>query len=174
MGVVQRKSMRLNEYDYSSPGYYYVTFCTKDRIEWFGKVEKEQMIYNTYGETACQIWENIPFHYRNVDTDEYIVMPNHIHGVIVIREKNVGTEQCSVPTKTMNKRYGLLSKVVKSFKDVYKKTLRNQFHVDDFDWQRSFYDHIIRSEKSLYHIRRYIINNPLKWEVDKNNPKNWE
>ena len=82
----------------------------------------------------------------------------------------VGTEHCSVPTK---KRYGLLSKIIKSYEDVCKKTISKQFIICDFSWQRSFYDHIIRNEKSLDRIRQYIRTNPLNWEFKKNYPENW-
>ena len=132
------------------------------------------MIYSEYGKIADRIWRQIPNHYKNVSLDEYIVMPNHIHGIIVIHESNVGTEHCSVPTQSSKNNYGLLSKIIKSYKETYKKTISKQFEMNRFNWQRSFYDHIIRNERSLQNIRHYIINNPLKWEFDNNNPKNWE
>jgi REP element-mobilizing transposase RayT len=98
-------------------------------------------------------------------------MPNHIHGIIIIDE-NVGTEQCSVPTQ--NHRYGLISKIVKSFKEIFVKQIRKQYQNYTFKWQRSFYDRIIRNEKELDNIRQYIINNALKWHIDNDNPKNWK
>jgi len=170
-----RKSIRLKGYDYSSPGYYYVTICTKKWKKWFGFVESEKIIHNHLGKLIHSIWSGIPNHYENTDLDQYIIMPNHIHGIIVINESDkfnvVGTEHCSVPTnKSIN--YGLLSKIVKSFKEISKKTIRKQFNNYEFEWQRSFYDHIIRSESSLNNIRKYIINNPIKWEMDKDNPVN--
>lgn len=96
-------------------------------------------------------------------------MPNHLHGIIVIKHplKNVATEQCSVPT-----RYGLLSKIIKSFKEIVIKTIHRKFCNYRFLWQRSFYDHIIRNEKSLWAIRQYIRNNAKNWEEDRNNIQN--
>ena len=99
-------------------------------------------------------------------------MPNHIHGIIIIKASSVGTEHCSVPT--IRKSYGLLSKAIKSFKEICKKTIRDQSHNGQLIWQRSFYDHVIRNETSLNRIREYIIHNPLKWEFNKENPINWK
>jgi REP element-mobilizing transposase RayT len=130
------------------------------------------MIHSKFGKIVDRIWQQIPDYYENVDLDEYIVIPNHIHGIIVINESDVGTEQCSVPTKKPGKNYGLLSKIIKSYKYVCRRTILKQFRMNCFNWQRSFYDHIIRNTKSLLDIRDYIQNNPLKWEFDRNNPKN--
>lgn len=100
-------------------------------------------------------------------------MPNHIHGIIIIN--NVETEHCSVPTKHCSvdtgyrRDYGLLSKVIKSFKEKIIKHVRKDYHDFEFAWQRSFYDHIIRSEKSLDKIRSYIKDNSRKWFEDKYN-----
>lgn len=158
MVLHNRKRNRLKGYDYSLSGYYFVTICVKDRKKYFGKIINRKMYTNKIGEVIEKYWEEIPRYYVNCLVDEHIIMPNHIHGILVV--KNVGTEQCSVPTK-----YGTLSKIIKSFKDVSTKTIRNKY-IHDFTWQRSFYDHIVRSEKSLYAIRNYIKYNPYKWEED--------
>lgn len=166
-----RKLNRLRGYDYSQDGWYFVTICVKNRIECLGKINNEKMEYSRYGDIVLKYWQKIPDHYKNVFLDEWIIMPNHIHGIIVI-ENPIGAEQCSVPTHTRNKKYGLLSKIVKSFKEISLKTIRQNFNDYEFSWQRSFYDHIIRNEKSLDKIRRYIYYNPAKWELDRNNPEN--
>jgi REP element-mobilizing transposase RayT len=124
------------------------------------------MILNKYGHIANHFWNEIPQHYPNVFIDEFIVMPNHIHGIIIIAN-TVVTEQGSVPTK-----YGLLSKVIKSFKSAFTKNINQQFPDNNFKWQRSFYDHIIRKDEALEKIRLYIINNPIKWNMDRNNVEN--
>ncbi len=173
----ERKLNRLNEYDYSKNGYYFITLCTKDGIEYFGKIENEEMILNQFGETAERCWKEIPNHYDNVEIDEFVIMPNHIHGIISINDDNdKWTEHCSVPTNTTNteRRYGLLSKIIKSFKNVVIKDIHEKFSDNKFQWQRSFYDHVIRNEKSLYEIREYIIYNPLKWDLEKNNIENFQ
>ena len=176
-----RKLNRKAGHDYSQNGYYFVTLCVKDRVECLGEIKNEEMVYNRYGQTALKYWQAIPDHYPNVFLDEWIIMSNHIHGIIVIENPvaenvgtgHVGTEQCSVPTDAVKqKNYGLLSKIVKSFKEKSLKSIRNDFHDHEFAWQRSFYDHIIRNEKSLQNIRKYIYYNPAKWESDRNNPVN--
>ena len=174
--IKNRKLNRLKGYDYSRDGWYFVTICIKDRIKCLGKIENGKMILDKYGKIAKKYWSEIPDHYNNVFLDEWIIMPNHIHGIIVIENDDktitatVGTGHCPVPT-TVNtgSKYGLLSKTVKSFKEISLKTIRKQFNDFEFSWQRSFYDHIIRDEKSLEKIRNYIANNPLKWETDRNN-----
>jgi len=94
-------------------------------------------------------------------------MPNHIHEIIVIHNKMVGKEYYSVPTG--NKHYGLLSKIIKSFKHTCSKIIRLNFNNYRFQYQRSFYDHIIRNQESLNKIRKYIRENPTNWDSDKNN-----
>lgn len=85
-----RKSIRLKEYDYSLPGWYYVTICTKDFIPWFGKVKNGKVDYNELGNIAVKFFEEIPKHFKNTEIDEFIVMPNHVHGIIITNEV-VGT-----------------------------------------------------------------------------------
>ncbi len=202
----RRKRNRLEGYDYSQGGYYFITICTENKRHFFGKIKNEKMEYSQYGDIVLKYWQAIPSHYKNVFLDEWIIMPNHIHGVIVIDNDffasavpvpaAVGAEHCSAPTagrttrtniiranigvnqistntnKTKNTKYGLLSKIVKSFKEISVKTIRNNFNNYEFFWQRSYYDHIVRNGKSLNNIRQYIINNPAKWEHDRNNSEN--
>jgi len=167
----ERKLNRLKNYDHSRSGCYFATLCTKNRIEHFGKIEDAKMILSQHGVISERYWKEIPNHYKYVEIDEFIIMPNHIHGIIIINVNynKVGTEHCSVPTK---KNYGLLSNIVKSFKNVVTKIIHDQFQDYGFKWQRSFYDHVIRDETSLNKIREYVVNNPLKWDWDKNNIEN--
>ena len=80
----ERKLNRLKDYDYSQNGYYFVTICTKNREAWFGKIESDKMILNMFGEITKNFWVEIPKHFKNVSLDEFIVMPNHIHGIVII------------------------------------------------------------------------------------------
>ncbi|OIO33797.1 MAG: hypothetical protein AUJ70_02495 [Candidatus Omnitrophica bacterium CG1_02_40_15] len=164
----RRKHNRLPRYDYAQDGYYFVTICTKDRDEWFGKIENDTMVLNECGRIVSKCWHDIPNHYRDIKLDESVTMPNHIHGIIVISNA-VRTEQCSVPTKRVS-----LSQIIKSFKDVSIKQIRSEFSNIHFLWQRSFYDHVIRGEKELREMREYIINNPKQWELDVENIENME
>lgn len=175
----ERRLNRLPEYDYSQSGYYYVTLCTKGKISYFGRVVNENMSLSKIGDIAKSRWQEIPSHYENVRIDQFIVMPNHIHGIIIIDSGDiVGTEQCSVPTDNAAKTdseykrtYGLLSQVIKSFKEAVTKQVRLTEDYRDFAWQRSFYDHVIRNEVALSKIREYVLLNPAKWEIDEYNPE---
>ena len=171
--IRDRKLNRLKDSDYSEEGYYFVTVCAKDRVEMLGEVKGGKMILNEYGDMVNGYWAEIPRHYKNVDLDEFVIMPNHVHGIIIIASASVGTEQCSVPTNmntnTNTKRVSI-SQIIKSFKDVTTKQMRSRYGVH-FSWQRSFHDHIIRDEMDLNRVREYIGNNPLQWDEDVENEK---
>lgn len=161
-----RKQNRLNKYDYSLSGYYYITICTQNREETFGIIENNRMIINQYGEVVKNTWLEIPKHFQNVKLDEFIIMPNHIHGIIIINNP-VGTGHALSYNKNND-----LSIIIGSFKSAATKQI-NQLNNGSFIWQRYFYDHIIRTTNSLKNIREYIINNPLTWGIDENNIKNY-
>jgi REP element-mobilizing transposase RayT len=86
----ERKLNRLKDYDYSKSGYYFVTVCTRNREEWFGKIENGEMHLNTLGEIAKDFWAEIPLHFQHIEIDEFSVMPNHVHGILVIGKDGVG------------------------------------------------------------------------------------
>jgi REP element-mobilizing transposase RayT len=163
----ERKLNRLKDYNYSQNGYYFVTICTKNREEWFGQIDGEKMILNKCGEIAKNFWVQIPKHSRNVSLDEFIVMPNHIHGILII----VGN---AYMRSLQNRTNMLLSKIIQLYKASVTREINSLQNDFCFKWHKSFYDHIIRNEKTLNNIREYIVNNPLKWEFDienKINPK---
>ncbi|MEJ5285000.1 MAG: transposase [Brevinematales bacterium] len=182
----RRKLYRLKSHDYSSAGIYFVTLCTKTKGNILGNIDNGKMILNEYGKIANKYWLGIPKHYENVDIDAYMVMPDHIHGLIVIYEpasSSVRAEQCSALTdddaltgnsvndmihNDINKsnslrNYGLLSKIIKSFKEAVTKEIRNSFGDYNFGWLRSYHDHILRRGDDITEIRRYIFNNPINW-----------
>ncbi len=170
--IHHRQSIRLKDYDYSENGYYFVTICAKDRIEYFGKIINGKMVLNEMGKITDQCWREIPKHFPDVLLDEYIVMPDHIHGVIAIGKQNpiVGNENFRSLRGWRGAKSRSLSSIIRGFKiGVTKWHCQNNY---DFAWQKSFYDHIIRNEKSLNKIREYIRNNPPRWELDRNNPEN--
>jgi REP element-mobilizing transposase RayT len=134
------------------------------------------MYLNEFGEIARCYWLQIPEHYSSVYLDEFIIMPDHIHAIIFLGNKNditefVGTEHCSVPTiigtSAERRHYGLLSKIIKSYKNELTKVC-NKSNLSQFLWQRSYYDHVIRNEQSLISIRKYIRLNPGNWSIEKN------
>lgn len=170
----QRKTNRYYWHNYSQQGNYFITLCTKDRRHYFGQVLDEKMYLSEYGKIADKFWNEIPKHFSNVDLDKYSIMPNHIHGILKV--KNQGKDivtyiDYSLP-KGMNKNYGLISKVIRSFKEAVVKTIRKKYNDYNFGWQRSFYDRIIRDGDELNRIRQYIKENPVNWEKDRNNPEN--
>jgi putative transposase len=149
----ERKPNRLKGYDYSSNGYYFVTLCTKDKYQWFGKIENGSMILNEGGEFAFHTWSRIPNYYRNAYIDEFIVMPDHIHGIIHINRSD----------RTTNAHYGLLSKIINAYKNITTKHLRKNMNNFQFAWLRSFYDRIIRDQDELDNVRRYIRRNAARY-----------
>lgn len=167
----RRKSTRLLEYDYSQNGYYFVTICCTGKRCLFGKVRNEEMTRNHLGDEAKKCWEQIPEHYPDVELGEYIVMPNHIHGIIIIkRQENVGAQNFEPKQKLQNKFQQTLPKslgsIIRGFKiGVTKYAKENGF--TESPWQRNYHEHVIRSEEALEKISDYIKYNPILWEKDK-------
>ncbi len=189
------KSARLANWDYRNNGIYFLTICTKDREHFFGDIEKAEMKLNPIGELAHKYWNEIPKHFSFVKLGEFVIMPNHVHGILIIeqnqnfdnvtnsnvvetlqcnvstRQCNVPTHQCNVPTDKSKKmasispKPGSISTIIRSYKSVVTKNAR-KLHAD-FGWQSRFHDHIVRNKKSFHNISNYIINNPKNWKEDK-------
>jgi len=185
-----RKLNRLEDFDYSAEGYYFVTICTKNKIEWFGKIKNSEMVLNQYGKVVAECLRDLPSHYSNIQLDYFIIMPNHLHCVIIIKNNDDVVGNGFKPFLKKN-QYSLseiirglktfssynINKKIRGFKKSEEDNLISGKNITNlnrngskpfptFQWQKSFYDHIIRNEQSLNNIREYIINNPLKWELD--------
>jgi len=169
-----RKSIRLPEYDYSQEGAYYITVCTHDRLCLFGEIINSLVKLNQYGEIADQCWMAIPQHFTNALLGEYIIMPNHIHGTIIITGPSIGTRHAvSLPSRTLfgKPQIGSLSTIVRSYKSAVTRLINVVWTKNEpAIWQSRFYEHVIRNEKSYNKIRRYILDNPLYWPQDDENP----
>ena len=163
----RRKPTRLKNHDYSQAGYYFVTVCTYNRIELFGKIEVDQMVLNQFGNIAQNAWLDLPNHHKNIKLDEYIVMPNHIHGII----KTIHVGNGPARSVNINEINDNLSIIIGSYKSAVTKQI-NRINPNPFKWQKSFHDHIIRDDYSIYKIREYIINNHATWYTDENNIEN--
>lgn len=162
----RRKAIRLRGYDYSQAGEYFVTICTKDREHIFGKIEGGRMLLNGFGEIVALCWNDLPNHYPCIQTDEFIVMPNHVHGIIVITESDPVGEG-SEPSPT---RRHPLSEIVRSFKTFSARRINECRGTPGVSvWQRNYFEHIIRNERSLERIREYIVSNPERWIADEDN-----
>ncbi|MDX2079131.1 MAG: transposase [bacterium] len=161
--IHHRRSLRLQDYDYSQTGVYFVTICTHLREKLFGEIHNEYMHLNQIGMITQTCWRAIPDHFPHVETDEFIVMPNHIHGILVFTAfSDVSpSRQFSKPIS------GSLSVVIASFKSSVTRKIK-QFNANFATpvWQKNYHEHIIRDEISLSTIRNYVINNPSTWGKD--------
>lgn len=156
-----RKRNRYKDFDYSNDGYYFITTCVENRINYFGRIYTGKMLLNKFGLLVDKCWNDLPNHY-NCSLDYYSIMPDHFHGIIIIEKT----------TKPDKKNYSL-SEMIRGFKTFSSKQINLELNDNPkFKWQKSFYDRIIRNEKELFRIRRYIVNNPLKWDLEKNLPEN--
>jgi len=181
------KSARLPNWDYSSNGMYFITICTKNREYLFGDIIEGKMKLNEIGELANQYWNEIPQHFPFVKLGDFVVMPNHTHGILIIDkmddDASVEALHCnaSTPNATpspnatsspknqkmanISPKPGSISTIIRSYKSVVTKNAR--LINPDFGWQSRFHDHIIRNNTSFYTISNYIINNPMNWNEDK-------
>lgn len=167
-----RRSIRFKGYDYSGSGLYFITLCTQNRTHLLGEIKNGKMIQNSLASKITKIRNAIPHHFPNTINHEFVIMPNHIHGIIEILETNkTGNEigKFKFPTKT-------IGSIIRGFKIGRKKPfaqteeeikILKNIDLTRSIWQRSYYEHIIRNDTAYQNISNYILNNPLKWEKDK-------
>ncbi|BAU63332.1 hypothetical protein STA3757_06960 [Stanieria sp. NIES-3757] len=177
----QRRSIRLQGYDYSQAGYYFVTICCYQKQCLFGEVIDGVMQLNQYGEIVEQEWMRSSLIRQEIGLDRYIVMPNHFHGIVIINP--VGVNGRSPLPKSSNRSIipSMKPKSLSSLMAGFKSSVTKQINLirnapGTPVWQRNYYEHIIRNEESLNKIREYIINNPWSWQLDQlhpNNPSKW-
>jgi REP element-mobilizing transposase RayT len=174
------QSIRLKDYDYTQAGAYFITICTHNRKCVLGDVVNGEMRLNELGQVVEIEWLRTAEIRDNVELDAFVIMPNHIHGIVVITEPHVGaTDNCRgtarrAPTEQFGKpTSGSLPTIIRSFKSAVTKHVNEMRHTPGIPiWQRSYYEHIIRNEDEVHQIQVYIVNNPLRWELDSENPKN--
>jgi REP element-mobilizing transposase RayT len=180
-----RRSIRLKGYDYSQAGVYFVTICTYQRLQLFGEIINSEMILNEAGSVAKQCWLAIPEHFSNVELKEFVIMPNHVHGIIQI---NVGANdirppyanvsnidvsdmqqgECNSPLQSPKRLRGT-SKTIGSMVRGFKTGVTQWFRVNTTThsvWQRNYHEHIIRDENSYLKISSYVQTNPQQWLED--------
>lgn len=196
MSLFQNKyrieTTRLDCWDYSKYGYYFVTICTKDKRKFFGDVINENVALNKIGNATQEIWQYIPQQFEDVDIDEFVIMPNHIHGIIFIRRDAIREVSNEVHTNDLGdainnsstKHTGFsgsknpmiydihLGKIIRWFKGRTSYEIKHRLNIKDFAWQPRYYEHIIRNQKELERICEYIYLNPLQWTIDEENPEN--
>jgi REP element-mobilizing transposase RayT len=186
-----RRSIRLKGYDYSQPGAYFITICTQDRACLFGEVVGGEMRLNEAGRIVADAWQWLDVRYDYVELDEWVVMPNHLHGIIVIvddicrggsrtdgrggsRTDGRGGSRTAPTgdTHDIATKRKAIGRLVGAFKTVSTKQINESLQAPSRPvWQRNYYEHIIRDGESLHRIREYIANNPLHWALDRENPK---
>ena len=161
---------QIKNYDYSSNGFYFITLCSRDRQNLFGPLKNavgaplacarhDNIEWSYLGQIIDKQWNDLMIHYENIIWDDYIIMPNHIHGIIIVNKR---AEASAAPT---------ISQIIRSFKsrstlEYIRYIKENNLNVSGKIWQRSFYDQIIRNNRSLNAIKEYIQNNPINWEND--------
>ena len=169
-----RRSIRLKGYDYTQPGAYFVTICTYDRRCLFGRIVDGAMRLNLFGKIVRDEWFKTSQVRQNVVLypHEFVVMPNHIHGIIRIVGNLVGAQRRCAPTCRINVTPGSLGAIVRAFKSATTRRI-NQIRntLGQPVWQRDYYEHIIRNEDELDRIRGYIVDNPPRWHLDRENPE---
>jgi len=153
-----------------------LTIVTQNRECLFGEIEDGVIHLSNYGEIVQCIWLEIPKHFLNLKLDEYVIMPNHIHGIIHILDKSIVGARHAVPLQKSEHFsepvHGSLPTIIRSFKSAATKHVNIEFKSPGTKlWQRSFYDHVIRNETELNIIREYIIINLVRWDMDKENTK---
>jgi len=169
------ESARLKGWDYSSDGYYFITICTKARVCLFGDVIAGKMVLNDCGDIVEREW-NKSFQIRSeLFCDYFVIMPNHIHGIVIVAKNDGGDALPCVCTMDMDTGTGIAERMprsISSFVAGFKASATKQINEIRNSpgipvWQSRFHDHIVRNEDELNRIQKYIIENPLKWELDK-------
>ncbi|MDR2153482.1 MAG: transposase [Burkholderiaceae bacterium] len=186
--IHHRRSIRLQGYDYSQAGMYFLTICTNERACLFGEIVDGVMCLNDAGRMVLTVWNDMPRNYFGIAVDKFVVMPNHIHGIVTITTSSgvgatprgrpgasptteTGQAQGPAPTRTLS-----LPEIVRRFKTMATKQYTDGVHQNSWPsfnqklWQRNYWEHIIRNESELTHLREYIHNNPMQWNLDKLHP----
>lgn len=181
------KSIRYEGYDYSQAGFYFITICVKNKDRFFGNIKNKSIVFSDIGRIAYRYWLEIPKHFSFAALDLFVIMPDHIHAILAIKDVAMRSDVALQRRyDALQRRYdgydgkfpqmskisptvGSISTIIRSYKSVTTKNINIQFPDNNFVWQPKFYDRIIRDQNELDAIRQYIIDNPLKWELDKNN-----
>lgn len=154
-----RRSIRLEGYDYAQVGAYFVTICAFHRENLFGEVENGEVKLNPFGKVVQRHWGDLSDHFPTLSLDAFVIMPNHVHGILVLD----GTRAGHRPAPT-------LADIVRGFKTFSAREINQMRRMSDSPvWQRNYYDHIIRNETALERIRCYIAENPQQWATDSEN-----
>jgi putative transposase len=178
--VHHRRSIRLRDYDYARAGAYFVTTCVQGRKCLFGEIIDGKIRLSEFGRVAWECWDTMPEHFRHVRLDVFVVMPNHVHGILFITSvgaTHASPKMSNALTNPAGPKQRSLGVIVGSFKSAATKRVNALRGTPGMRvWQRNYYEHVIRDEEDLRELREYIVNNPLRWELDQlhpDNPSKW-
>lgn len=152
-----RQSRRLSSWDYGSNGNYFVTICTDQKVPYFGHMENSNLVGTEVGNYTKQCWELIPGHYPFVELDTFILMPDHLHGILCFGKK----EHSDWNPNQFGPQIQNLAAIIRGFKSAVTSFAKS--HAIKFHWQPRYFDRIIRSDEELNQIRQYILDNPGNW-----------
>jgi REP element-mobilizing transposase RayT len=173
-----RNSLRLNDFDYSQIGAYFVTICTKNRQCLFGKIQHGTMQLSPFGRVASAQWQQLPYRFPYLEFGEWVIMPNHIHGILVITGRGEASQDkrpCSPeslieeasPLRPNGTTPGSVGEIIQIYKSVTSRKISAQKeNLKGSVWQRNYYEHVIRNERDLQAISDYILTNPQNWKED--------
>jgi REP element-mobilizing transposase RayT len=179
----KRRSIRLRSYDYSREGCYFITVCANNREELFGVIRRGTTCcaLNKIGKAVEKLWQQIPLHFSHVDLDKYVIMPNHIHGILILNKRDQHDKgaqngirvQHVEPLQNEYQKIipGSIGTIIRGFKAGVTRWARQNSDIYTV-WQRNYHDRIIRYRRELKQTRKYIIKNPRNWADDENNPIN--
>jgi REP-associated tyrosine transposase len=161
----RRSTLRLKNFDYSTAAVYFLTICTSERKTTLGAVREGMAQPSVVGRIVSACWFELPYHYARLELGAFVVMPNHVHGLISLRD-SVGAGLRPAPTTAT------VSEIVGAFKSFSSRRI----HATNASspkkvWQRGFYEHIVRNRDECERISRYVLQNPARWEFDRENPQ---
>ena len=168
-----RRSIRLKGFDYSDPALYFITICSHKRRILFGSVIEDKMALNSVGELIGECWAAIPNHFDGIELNASVVMPNHLHGIVIILAKPLQAVKFSDKNKYTefgNPAIHSLATIVRSFKGAVTRLARERRLIRTHPvWQRGYFERVIRTGEEYADTSRYILENPLRWSVDEDN-----
>lgn len=153
--IHNRQSIRMQGFDYSQEGSYFITICTYEKNQLFGEIISDEMKLNQIGVIVRANWISLPSRYKGIKIDEFVIMPNHFHGILTIVEPVIG--------QTLGNMVGAFKSLVAN---QHLNLCKTQNMIYEKLWQRNYYEHVIRDEDDYARIANYIENNPLNWNTD--------
>lgn len=165
----RRRSIRLVDYDYRQPGYYFFTVCTQDRRCLLGNLKRHEISLSSIGRIVAECWDMLPAWFPHVRSDAFVIMPNHVHGILQFAD--LASSTLNLTALDNEQTRSSLACILRTFKSATTRLARQRSkHSPQVIWQRNYFEHIIKTDRALLHMRQYILDNPIKWHLDELNP----